>query len=101
MEENRGLALSDASACCFVLSELNFEKQHHCHFGNTTSLYSRILLNGFLQWRSFVSRDIFEEESFIIYQEFFSLVDGILLGKSVHMLQYHFTFSGVPMKLTK
>ena len=101
MEENCGLALSDASACCFVLSELNSEKQHHSQFGNAPSLYSRILLNGFPHWRSFVSRDIFEEESFIIYQEFFSLVNSILLGKSVHMLQYHFAFSGVPMKLTK
>ena len=94
MEENCGLALSDASACCFVLSKLNSEKQHHIHFGNAPSLYSRILLNGFLHWRSFVSRDIFEEE-------FFSLVNGILLGKFVHMLQYHFAFSGVPMKLKK
>nr|POF21807.1 hypothetical protein CFP56_49040 [Quercus suber] len=101
MEENRGLALSDVSASCFVLSKLNSGKQHHCHFGNAPSLYLRILLNGFLHWRSFVFRVIFEEESFIIYQEFFNLVDGILLGKSVHMLQYHFAFSGVPMKLKK
>ncbi|KAK7819122.1 hypothetical protein CFP56_040672 [Quercus suber] len=75
MEENRGLALSDVSASCFVLSKLNSGKQHHCHFGNAPSLYLRILLNGFLHWRSFVFRVIFEEESFIIYQEFFNLVD--------------------------
>ena len=105
MEENCGLILSDEDFMMLlpaVLSSLNsILDQHHSLFGITPPLNSRILLNGFLHWGSFVSKDILEEESAIIYQEPFCLVDGCLLGKSIHMLQYHFSFSGVPMKLKK
>jgi nucleolar pre-ribosomal-associated protein 1 len=113
VEENCGLALSDEDSMMLLpaaLTYLNsvfikFGKQHHSHFGSIPSFYSRILLNGFLHWKIFVSRDIFEEE----YGEFLpsstlelvSLVDGSLLGKSIHMLWYHFALSGVPMKLKK
>ena len=69
MQENCGLALSDEDFMMLLpaaFSYLNsifikFGKQHHNHFGSIPSLYSRILLNGFLHWKSFVSRDIFEE----------------------------------------
>lgn len=97
MQENCGLALSDEDFMMLLpaaFSYLNsifikFGKQHHNHFGSIPSLYSRILLNGFLHWKSFVSRDIFEEEYGELLpsstQEFVRLVDGILLGKSIHM----------------
>ena len=113
MQENCGLALSDEDFMMLLpaaLSYLNsifikFGKQHHSHFGSIPSLYSRILLNGFLHWKNFVSRDIFEEEYGELLPsstpEFVRLVDGSLLGKSIHMLQYHLAFSGVPVKLKK
>ncbi|KAK7860479.1 hypothetical protein CFP56_036661 [Quercus suber] len=90
MEENCGLALSDASACCFVLSELNFEKQHHSHFGNAPSLYSRILLNGFPPGGALIFHRL---------PRIFQSCRWYSPRKSVHVLQYHFAFSGVPMKM--
>lgn len=113
MVESCGLALSDEDFMMLLPAALSYLKsmfmkfgnQYHRHFEDISSLYSRILLNGFLHWKSFVSGNIFEEEygEFLpsSTQELLSLVDGTLLGKSIHMLRYHFAFSGVSMKMKK
>ncbi|XP_035543314.1 uncharacterized protein LOC108983821 isoform X4 [Juglans regia] len=113
MEESCGLALSDEDFIILLpaaMSYLNaifmkFGKQCQRHVENMDSLYSRILWNGFLHWKSFVSGNVFDEEygEFLpsSTQELLSLVDGSLLGKSIHMLQYHFAHGGVSMKMKR
>ncbi|XP_059441149.1 uncharacterized protein LOC132173627 isoform X2 [Corylus avellana] len=113
MVESCGLALSDEDFMMLLPAALSYLKsmfmkfgnQYHRHFEDISSLYSRILLNGFLHWKSFVSGNIFEEEygEFLpsSTQELLSIVDGTLLGKSIHMLQFHFAFRGVSMKMKK
>jgi nucleolar pre-ribosomal-associated protein 1 len=84
---------------------MTFGNQYHRNFEDIFSLYSRILLNGFLHWKSFVSGNIFEEEFGELLSssthQFLSIVDNTLLGKYILMLQYHFAFSGVSMKMKK
>ncbi|XVF79543.1 hypothetical protein PTKIN_Ptkin14bG0231500 [Pterospermum kingtungense] len=84
---------------------VKFEKYFYQHFKRIPSFYSRMLLNGFVHWKSFVFGDIFQEE----YSEFlpssaeelFNLVDGSVLGKAVHLLRYHFFLSGDSLKLKR
>ncbi|XWS10328.1 hypothetical protein CRYUN_Cryun39dG0066900 [Craigia yunnanensis] len=113
MKEVSGHALSDQDFVMLLpaaLSFLNsavvkFEKNFYQHFISIPSFCSRILLNGFVHWKSFVSGDIFQEE----YSEFlpspaeelFNQVDGSLLGKAIRLLRYHFFLSGDSMKLKK
>ncbi|XP_050893482.1 uncharacterized protein LOC127100380 isoform X3 [Lathyrus oleraceus] len=78
---------------------------HRDDFKQIPYFYSKILLKGFSQWKSFLSKDIFEEEygesvpSSV--QELLCLTDCSLLGKTIHMLQYHFALNGVSLKLKK
>lgn len=111
-EDTRRDALKDAEFMMLLptaLSYLNsvrvkFEKNLK-HFVEITSFYSRTILNGFLNWRAFVSCYIFEEE----YDELFTLsteellhcADSSLLMKAVRMLQYHFAWSGDSMKMKR
>lgn len=113
MKEVPGSALSDQDFMMLIpaaLSLLNsafvkFEKHFHLHFKSIPSFYSRMLLSGFVLWKSFVSGDVFQEE----YSEFlpssaeelFNLVDGSVLGKAMHLLRYHFFLSGDSLKLKK
>ncbi|KAJ0045378.1 hypothetical protein Pint_04163 [Pistacia integerrima] len=84
---------------------MRFEKRYHSHFTSVTSYYSRILFNGFRNWKSFVSGFLFQEE----YDEFFpssaeellNFVDDSLLGKTIHMLRYHFALSRDSLKTKK
>ncbi|KAL1203022.1 hypothetical protein V5N11_015271 [Cardamine amara subsp. amara] len=67
-----------------------------------TSVYSNILINGFLQWPEFLSGCIFEEK----YEEILlsttgdidAMFDASLLGKAVQMFQYHFALTESPTK---
>ncbi|XP_023634178.1 uncharacterized protein LOC17877580 isoform X2 [Capsella rubella] len=67
-----------------------------------TSVYSNILINGFLQWPQFLSRSIFEEK----YEEILlsttedidTMFNASLLGKAVRMFQYHFSLTESPTK---
>ncbi|XP_024008102.1 uncharacterized protein LOC18994515 [Eutrema salsugineum] len=68
-----------------------------------TSVYSNILINGFLQWPKFLSECIFEEK----YEEILpsattedidTMFNASLLGKAVRMLQYHFALTESPTK---
>ncbi|XP_048318581.2 uncharacterized protein LOC107431767 isoform X2 [Ziziphus jujuba] len=111
MEESQGLALSDddhimllPAALTYLNSTLlKFGEHHLKHFCCIPSFYSRILLNGFLHWKSFVSGDVFREEYGEFFpsslQELITLVSDSLLGKSIHMLQYHFALNGDSMNL--
>ncbi|CAA0330833.1 unnamed protein product [Arabidopsis thaliana] len=67
-----------------------------------TSLYSNILIKGFLQWPKFCSGCIFEEK----YEEILlstsedieTMFNASLLGKAVRMFQYHFALTESPTK---
>ncbi|KAK4258228.1 hypothetical protein QN277_007700 [Acacia crassicarpa] len=91
-------ALSYLNSISLRPVELNYKDFKHVPY-----FYSRILFEGFSHWKSFVSKDIFEED----YRDFFplsvkqllSFVDRSLLGKSVQMLLYHFALNGDSMTL--
>ncbi|WRX29039.1 Nucleolar pre-ribosomal-associated protein 1 [Theobroma cacao] len=113
MKEISGYALSDDNFMMLLPAALSlvnsafvkFEKHFYRHFKSIPSFYSRMLLNGFVHWKSFVSGDIFQEEysEFLpsSAQELFNLVDESLLGKAIHLLRYHFFLSGDSLKLKK
>ncbi|XP_009352441.2 LOW QUALITY PROTEIN: uncharacterized protein LOC103943806 [Pyrus x bretschneideri] len=111
MEEPCVSALSDED-CIMLLPaallylnsvSLKFGRLSYEHFRCIPTFYSRIILNGFLQWKSFVSRDVFQEEfgEFLpsSTQELLSLIDDSLLGKTICMLRYHFSLNENTMKM--
>ncbi|VVB11399.1 unnamed protein product [Arabis nemorensis] len=67
-----------------------------------TSVYSNILINGFLQWPRFFSGCIFKEK----YEEILlsatkdidTMFNASLLGKAVRMFEYHFALTESPTK---
>ncbi|KFK29207.1 hypothetical protein AALP_AA7G103100 [Arabis alpina] len=67
-----------------------------------TSVYSNILINGFIQWPRFLAGCIFEEK----YEEILlsttenidTMFNASLLGKAVRMFQYHFALTESPTK---
>ncbi|XP_037495810.1 uncharacterized protein LOC105637608 isoform X2 [Jatropha curcas] len=77
---------------------MKFEKQYHKQFTNIPSFYSKILLSGCCNWKSFVSGYVFQENYDELVpssiEELINLVDASLLGKAMHMLRYHFAISG-------
>ncbi|XP_043690978.1 uncharacterized protein LOC122641755 isoform X2 [Telopea speciosissima] len=91
-----------------VLSYLNssllkFGKQHFKQFESVISFYSRILLAGFLNWKCYVSQHIFIEEYGELLpssaEELLNLVNGSLLGKTILMLQYYYSFNRDSMRI--
>ncbi|XP_050217080.1 uncharacterized protein LOC126667967 [Mercurialis annua] len=106
VEETSNMSLSDEDCTLLlpaVLSYLNsvftkLEKQRHKQFTEMPSFYAKILLRGFQNWKSFVSGLVFQEHydeclpSSI--KELVNLVNNSLLGKAMHMLQYHFSLNG-------
>ncbi|XP_028799422.1 uncharacterized protein LOC114754765 isoform X2 [Neltuma alba] len=103
--EDHFLLLLPASLSYLNSISLRLGEQSHKDFKHLPYFYSRILLKGFSQWKSFVSKDIFEED----YGEFMPLsvkqllclVDRSLLGKSLKMLQFHFDLNVESMTLNK
>ncbi|KAJ7014998.1 hypothetical protein NC653_004328 [Populus alba x Populus x berolinensis] len=81
---------------------MKFEKQQYKQFTNIPSFYSKLLLKGFLHWKSFVSGYVFQESynDFLpsSIEELLNLVDSSLLGKAICMLRQYFSIS-VDMKL--
>ncbi|KAL2322652.1 hypothetical protein Fmac_027031 [Flemingia macrophylla] len=94
-------------AALSYLSSISKRLGELCHkdFEHIPCFYSKILLKGFSQWKSFSSKDIFEEQYGEFFpssvQELLSLVNSSLLGKSIDMLKYHFALNGDSMKLKK
>ncbi|XVE52806.1 hypothetical protein DITRI_Ditri02bG0153700 [Diplodiscus trichospermus] len=113
MKEFSDYALSDQDFLMLLpatLSLLNsaflkFEKHFYQHFKSIPSFYSRMLLNGFMHWKSFVFGAIFQEDCSDFLpcsaEELFNLFNGSLLGKAIHLLRYHFFLSGDSLKLKK
>jgi nucleolar pre-ribosomal-associated protein 1 len=67
-----------------------------------TSVYSNILINGFLQWPRFLARCIFEEKHEEILlsttEDMETMFNASLIGKAVRMFQYHFSLTESPTK---
>ncbi|XP_052734716.1 uncharacterized protein LOC108318920 isoform X3 [Vigna angularis] len=105
LSEDQYILLLPASLSYLSLISNSFWGQNHKDCKPIPYFYSKILLKGFSQWRSFLSKDIFEEEYGEFFpssvQELLCLIDHSLLGKSIHMLQYHFALNGYSIKLKK
>ncbi|CAI8619493.1 unnamed protein product [Vicia faba] len=103
LSEDQFISLLPTSLSYLRLILKRFGDLSHRDFKKIPYFYSKILLKGFSQWKSFLSKDIFEEEygesvpSSV--QELLCLTDCSLLGKSIHMLQYHFALNGDSLKL--
>ncbi|PNY04311.1 hypothetical protein L195_g000729, partial [Trifolium pratense] len=105
LSEDQFILLLPSSLSYLRLILKRFGDLNHEDFKQIPYFYSKILLKGFSQWKSFLSKDIFEEEYGESIpqsvQELLCLIDCSLLGKSIHMLQYHFTLNGDSIKLKK
>ncbi|GLT56603.1 hypothetical protein SLA2020_296340 [Shorea laevis] len=111
MEDITGISFSDEDYMMLIpaaLSYVNatfvkFGKHHYKHFASIASFYSRMLLNGFLRWKSFVSGYLFQEEYGKFFpscaEELFNLIEGSLLGKAICVLRYHFSLNGDSFKM--
>ncbi|KAG5017516.1 hypothetical protein JHK85_023652 [Glycine max] len=105
LSEDQFLLLLPASLSYFSLISKRLREQSHRDFEHLPYFYSKILLKGFSQWKRFSSKDIFQEQYGEFFpssaQELLCLTDLSLLGKSIHMLKYHFAHNGDMMKLKK
>lgn len=105
ISEDQYILLLPASLSYLSLISKRHGVQNLKDCGPIPYFYSKILLKGFSQWRSFSSKDIFEEEYGEFFpssvQELLCRIDHSLLGKSIHMLQYHFALNGDSIKLKK
>lgn len=67
------------------------------HFQSITTMYSKILLDGFLNYKNYTFGNIFQEEydemSLSSAEELFSVFRDSLLGKAINMLQYYFSLN--------
>lgn len=99
------MMLLPAALSYLNMNFLKFEKQYHKHLMDILSFYSRMLLSGFRNWKSFVSGYIFQEEYDGFFpsstEELLNLVNGSLLGKTVLLLHYHFALNGDSLKTKK
>ncbi|GAB4859794.1 hypothetical protein Ancab_011274 [Ancistrocladus abbreviatus] len=89
-----------------ALSYLNLARPKYGNLGfkkieYIPSFYSRILMDGFFNWKSFVSQTIFQVECDDVRpsttEQLSELISNSLLAKGVHMLQCHLALSGVMM----
>ncbi|XP_024160593.1 uncharacterized protein LOC112167757 isoform X2 [Rosa chinensis] len=99
------LALSDddymmllPSAVSYMNSVLmKFGEPCYRHFRNIPSFYSKIILDGLLHWKNFVSRDVFHEDFGEVLpssaEEVLNLINDSLLGKAICMLRYHYALN--------
>ncbi|KAJ4837428.1 hypothetical protein Tsubulata_012761 [Turnera subulata] len=105
MKETCTSALSDSDFILLLPAALSFMnavltkfgKQHHRQFANITSFYSKILLNGFCRWKSFVTEyfnENYDKFPLSSVEELINLVGGSILGKGIHMLRHHFVLHG-------
>ncbi|TKY46883.1 Nucleolar pre-ribosomal-associated protein 1 [Spatholobus suberectus] len=105
LSEDQFMLLLPASLSYLSLISKRLGEQSRKDFEHIHYFYSKILVNGFSQWKSFSSKDIFEEQYGEFFpssaQELLCLMDCSLLGKSIHMLKYHFALNGDSMKLKK
>ncbi|RZC65635.1 hypothetical protein C5167_009331 [Papaver somniferum] len=105
IEENHKCVIADDDLILLLpvaLSYLNlsitkFGVQYLKSLGAITSIYSRILLDGFLNWRSFASRTVFQEEFDesppSSTKDLLNVFGGTLYGKTIHMLRYCFALN--------
>ncbi|XP_038973323.1 uncharacterized protein LOC103720976 isoform X2 [Phoenix dactylifera] len=87
------------SALSYLMSSLcNNRKQDIKLFGSIPTFYFKILMDGFSNWNSYVSRSNFQEEydefSLTSMEDFHNLFNNSLLGKAATMLHYFFIING-------
>ncbi|XP_010545221.1 PREDICTED: uncharacterized protein LOC104817664 isoform X2 [Tarenaya hassleriana] len=98
LSDDQLLMLLPAALSYLGSAFVNLDKKYHRNLVKITSGYSRMLLNGFLRWQSFLSGSMFQEKYEEIVsstsEEIENLFNASLLGKAIHMLQFHFHLSG-------
>ena len=86
-------------------SSMKYGEQFQICIGNISSIYSKILLSSFSDWKSYVSGDIFKLEctEFLSpsMEELLNLVSDSLLGKAILMLRYYFSLNRDAVKLKR
>ncbi|XP_073041195.1 uncharacterized protein [Primulina eburnea] len=85
--------------------ECKFGGELHEPFEHIIFLYKQIVLDGFSDWKTFVSGNIFEmgfgESTPSSFQEFFTIFSNTLLGKTIHVFRNHLETSGGVMKFER
>ncbi|XP_073099472.1 uncharacterized protein [Elaeis guineensis] len=87
------------AALSYLLSSLcKYNKQDIKLFRSIPTFYFRILIDGFSNWKSYVSGRNFQEEydefSLTSMEDFHNLFNSSLLGKAITMLHYFFIING-------
>ncbi|XP_039143511.1 uncharacterized protein LOC120280662 isoform X2 [Dioscorea cayenensis subsp. rotundata] len=88
------------AALSYLTKNINeTQKQDFKIFENMLAFYSRVLLDGFSNWKRYVSGDIFHEDfddlELELLADFSQLFCCSLLGKAVLLLQYAFAMKGI------
>ncbi|KAF9589226.1 hypothetical protein IFM89_020664 [Coptis chinensis] len=87
------------------MNSVRFGVQCLKHLRSIPSIYSRILLDGFLDWNSYTSGNIFQEECGDLLlsstEELLNFFSRSLLGKAICMLQYYFSLNVEALKMKK
>ncbi|KAL8193175.1 hypothetical protein R6Q57_027079 [Mikania cordata] len=87
------------------LISMRYGKKCDKHVRSICSLYWKILFNGFSNWKSFVSIDIFriqlDKAMPSTVEEVFDVFNNSLLGKSLGVMKRHLVLSGPTIKRNK
>ncbi|KAL6205507.1 hypothetical protein ACLB2K_022766 [Fragaria x ananassa] len=99
------LALSDDNYMMLLPSAVSYlnsglmklGKPCYSQLRNIPSFYSKIILDGLLHWKNFVSLDVFHEEFGEVLpssaEEVLNLINDSLLGKTICMMRYHYALN--------
>ncbi|XP_058070405.1 uncharacterized protein LOC131219338 isoform X2 [Magnolia sinica] len=105
LSDEEFLLLLPAALSYLTSITVKFGKQYVKHFRSIPFFYSRILFDGFSNWKSYISGDTFQEEynEFIpkSIEAFLSICTSSLLGKAIHLLRYYFSLNGNSMSNKK
>ncbi|XP_073033486.1 uncharacterized protein [Primulina eburnea] len=90
---------------CVNSIESKFGGELHEPFEHIIFLYKQIVLDGFSDWKTFVSGNIFDmgfgDSTPSSFQEFFTIFSNTLLGKTIHVFKDHLETGGGVMKFER
>ncbi|XP_024971204.1 uncharacterized protein LOC112510123 isoform X2 [Cynara cardunculus var. scolymus] len=84
---------------------MRYGEKCYKHLTSVHSLYWEILLDGFSNWKTFVSRDLFQvklnKSVPSTVEELCNLLNNSLLGRAVAVMRHHLVSSGATVKRSK